>query len=319
MDGSPDPKATPAAPTPYRAGKALTDIIAPDRRREKMAAIVALSMIAGVALWVLGGRLIESVRAVGTTLPAPTVATMAGRIAPSLLRGPRTKVVMPPAARTIMHVWLQGCSDCMPAFKAMSEVQAGGGFGVDAPIVNVAYGEADESWARTFGVSDNLVFDPDGANVVKPLGISSFTTLVVETDGRVLHSDRPDRTGYVTRVRNAVLYGDANGEPAPLPPATVDPPPAGETLDAAAVQRVVAAHGADVKAACWERRATAAPRSASVTLTLTIGPDGRVAQVSSSGDDPSMASCIASRAKSWVFPAGGSSTTVSIPFQFVQQ
>ena len=55
---------------------------------------------------------------------------------------------MPPPQRSVVNVWLQGCSDCMPAFDAMAELQSEGGLNVGGPIINVAYGEADHEWAR---------------------------------------------------------------------------------------------------------------------------------------------------------------------------
>jgi hypothetical protein len=97
----------------------------------------------------------------------------------------------------------------------MSRFQKEGGSSFDAPVINVAYGEADVTWAQGYGVSKNLVFDPGGAAVVRPLGIGSFTTLVVDPDGAILHRDRPDRPGYAERMRNAVLTGDPKTPPQP--------------------------------------------------------------------------------------------------------
>jgi hypothetical protein len=48
--------------TPYRDGKALAEIIPPDRRRVKTLALVLGSMVLGVALWGLGGMVLAPPR-----------------------------------------------------------------------------------------------------------------------------------------------------------------------------------------------------------------------------------------------------------------
>jgi hypothetical protein len=106
--------------------------------------------------------------------------------------------------RVVVHIWLQGCADCMPAFDALAALRRGGTFELSAPVVNVAYGEAPLAWATAHGVEQRLVFDPGGSRVVGPLGISSFTTIVLDARGDVLLIDRPDRSGYAERVTQAL-------------------------------------------------------------------------------------------------------------------
>lgn len=198
MDGPTEPR------VPYREGKPLTEIIPPDRRRRKTGALVVSSMIAGVALWVVGGFVVERLRAGGPRSGASTPGYIAGSVRPVVLHGPDHDVALPPKTLAVVNVWLQGCADCMPAFDAMRQLEDEGGLGVDVPVYNVAYGEADPTWAMRYGVHTNLVFDPGGASVVRPLGIGTFTTLVIDSQGTILHRDRPDRPGYRARVRAAV-------------------------------------------------------------------------------------------------------------------
>ena len=222
---------------------------------------------------------------------------------------------MPPAQRSIVHVWLQGCSDCMPAFNAMAQIYSDGSLNVGAPIVNVAYGEADETWAGRYGVATNLVFDPGGANVVKPLGIGTFTTLVIDPDGTVLLRDRPDRPGYVARVRAALEAGWTRSPQEPFPG-----PPAQTELDTQAVQRVIASHQAGLRRTCWERLdRTDDPATANVSVALTVGPDGHVSSATASGDNPLVAKCIERQISAWTFPPPPHDTTLNIPFKFVRQ
>ena len=111
----------PTPPTPYRDGKALADIIPPDRRRERAIALVGTSMVVGVALWLLGGWAYAALMgsADGSIQVAvQTPGYVAGLMPRATLRGPGGVFVMPPPRRSVVNVWLQGCSDCMPAFDA---------------------------------------------------------------------------------------------------------------------------------------------------------------------------------------------------------
>jgi hypothetical protein len=199
-------------PSPYREGKPLAEIIPRDRRRLKTFALVLSSMIAGVSLWNVGGLVVEGRRADSEARSTrSTPGYLAGRMPSAVLHGPEHDVVMPPGTLSIVHVWLQGCQDCMPAFEAMRRLEDEGGLGVDVPIYNVAYGEADSTWAMRYGVRTNLAYDVGGASVVRPLGIGTFTTLVVDKGGAILLRDRPDRPGYRARIRAAVHAEDPRG------------------------------------------------------------------------------------------------------------
>jgi len=317
VDGPPDTQ-VPTFPSPrrrgvpYREGKALTELIPPDRRRLKTALLVGCSMIAGAALWVVGGSVASLLRAPGPAAAEATPGYIAGRIGPTVLHGPDHDVELPPRSLAIVHVWLQGCQDCMPAFEAMRRLEDEGGLGVDVPIVNVAYGEADPTWAMRYGVRANLVYDPGGASVLRPLGIGTFTTLVIDHHGTVLHRDRPDRPGYRARIRAAVHDEDPRGEPTSVP------------LDAASIARVAAAHRPEVKHACWDPIGSDAPRGrkASVTVLATVGINGVVEEASSTGSDPKLAKCVEDQLRGWRFPSrdpGDGAVRVTLPFEFMRE
>jgi hypothetical protein len=323
--GAPAPKTleSPAPKTtPYREGKPLADIIPPDRRRVKMLALVGSSMVAGAMLWVLGGWALDALRL--PTAPAVVVGQtpgyVAGRLPRATLRGPAGNITLPLDQRAIVHVWLQGCSDCMPAFNAMAQMYSDGALELGAPIVNVAYGEADPTWADRYGVGTNLVFDPGGAKVVTPLGIGTFTTLVVDPDGTVLLRDRPDRPGYAARVRRALASPKSPPLPVTPPPPSTDAPPGPTELDAQAVQRVISSHQAGLRRTCWERAdRTDQPTTANVTVAVNVGTNGRVTNATATGDDPLVAKCIERQVRTWTFPAPPNETTLNIPFKFVRQ
>ena len=92
----------------------------------------------------------------------------------------------------------------------------------------------------------------------------------------------------------------------------------GQCISEGQVQQVIGLHSVGLRRACWER-STAAKMTANVTVSLTIGADGSAQGVSASGDEPSVANCIANDVKNWHFPAMGCSQRTAIPFHFVRQ
>jgi hypothetical protein len=135
------------------------------------------------------------------------------------------------------------------------------------------------------------------------------------------------------QIAKATL-GDADNPPIPVsqqstteqPPSTVIPtstfdypPPAAGPLTSAEVERVVASHRRMVKQTCWDGRETKTT-TAKVTLNLIVGASGTVVSSSASGDDPLVASCVESQARTWQFPAHGErSSTIQVPFIFQRQ
>jgi hypothetical protein len=197
------PAAAEAPPPPgdsaYRAAPSRDFRIAPDRRP----LIAALIFAAGATLGGLAlhfGTEALSRRAAPAAHTGASASGLRGRvIAHATLSGPGGEITLPTGRPVVVNVWLQGCADCMPAFEAARAVRARGGLrGVE--VVNVAYGRADPEWAERYGVDEHLVFDEGGAAVVQPLGIGTFTTLVLDGAGTVRFVDRPDRAGYEERV-----------------------------------------------------------------------------------------------------------------------
>ncbi|HEY3815638.1 MAG TPA: GYF domain-containing protein [Polyangiaceae bacterium] len=92
----------------------------------------------------------------------------------------------------------------------------------------------------------------------------------------------------------------------------------GQCISEGQVQQVIGLHSVGLRRACWER-STASKTTANVTVSLTIGADGSAQGVSASGDEASVASCIASDVRNWRFPAMGCSQRTAIPFHFVRQ
>lgn len=111
-------------------------------------------------------------------------------------------VGLPLRGPVVAHVWLENCADCMSAFAAFKEMRDRNEL-AGLPQVNVAYGTSTPEFAARYRVNENLVVDRDGSQAVKPFGIGSFTTLVLDKRGNVIHRDRPDHAGYVERVKEA--------------------------------------------------------------------------------------------------------------------
>ncbi|WP_437726492.1 GYF domain-containing protein [Sorangium sp. So ce861] len=92
------------------------------------------------------------------------------------------------------------------------------------------------------------------------------------------------------------------------------------------ISGVVEANRPSVRRHCWQPALDARDRNASTTArvsaSVVIGASGAVQSVSAGGsekDYPGLASCIASRIKSWRFPPSSGSTPVTIPFVFAAQ
>jgi hypothetical protein len=117
--------------------------------------------------------------------------------------------------------------------------------------------------------------------------------------------------------------GLANAPPAVSAPAQPNP---GGQLTQGEIAGVVTANQPMVKRRCWqpalEARPMDGPTNVRVMASLVIDASGSVESVNATGgekDFPGLSACIASRIRSWKFPASGSSTPVRVPFLFAAQ
>jgi hypothetical protein len=92
----------------------------------------------------------------------------------------------------------------------------------------------------------------------------------------------------------------------------------GQCLSSGQVQQVYGIHATGIRRACWDRNPTTRPAT-NVSVSLTVGPDGNAQDVTTSGDEPSVAKCIENEVRGWRFPSMGCSQKVNIPFHFVRQ
>lgn len=195
---------------PFEPTKGVVFLASPPPSANGFAAVAALL----VALLVFGGAAYAVVRSalpVGVrTLPAPPrpsgpapapAPAPEGTFPRGHLEGPGGSVTFPLGKPAIVNVWLQGCGDCMPAFETWRGMK---GTRHRVPVVNVAYGSGTLDWAESYGVGENLVNDPGGAGVVRPLGIGTFTTYVLEADGRIRWTGHPAQPGFADQLAAAV-------------------------------------------------------------------------------------------------------------------
>jgi hypothetical protein len=164
-----------------------------------------MGLAVGVAIAFVGAVLFLRARDRAEALQPEVVVTPVIAVGADALPAPppgQVQVGLPLRGPVVAHVWLENCADCMTAFSAFREVrEANALYGV--PQVNVAYGHSTPEFAARYRVDENLIVDVDGAQVVKPFGIGSFTTLVLDKSGAIIHRDRPDHAGYVERVKEA--------------------------------------------------------------------------------------------------------------------
>jgi thiol-disulfide isomerase/thioredoxin len=296
--------------SPYRQDKPLADLIPPDRRRAKAAALVIASMIVGACLFALASWGLPLLGTTTAPPPPPPVPIVTGtaHLGDAVLDGPDGRRSIAPGRLAVVHVWLQGCADCMPAFEALRDLEARGGFELDVPEINISYGRSDPAWATRYGVRENLLWDVGGTAVVRPLGISTFTTLVVDATGLILARDRPDQPGYAERVRSILRAHGATVAPSPTPT------PAAATLTQVDVETVVARHTAAVRA-CWDRFAPEAT-STKIDLRLVVDTSGTPTKIEASGDAPRVGDCVRREVATWRFPRPLEATALAIPFAF---
>ena len=150
-----------------------------------------VALVIGALVATLGAAVAKRADDVG---PAPVVESVPVPAAPRV----SSELVGP----VVAHVWLENCADCMSAFAAHARLQESNAL-AGVPQVNVAYGASTPEFRAQYRVDANLIEDGDGSKVVNRYGISSFTTLVIDANGALLLRDRPDRPGYVERVREA--------------------------------------------------------------------------------------------------------------------
>jgi hypothetical protein len=101
---------------------------------------------------------------------------------------------------------------------------------------------------------------------------------------------------------------------------------ASQPLDSGQIQSTVQRYTPSVRRSCWQPALDArdpnAPTSARVTMSITVGPDGKVRSASAGAEPkgyPGLAGCIAQRVRMWNFPPSNGTTTVQVPFVFAAQ
>lgn len=96
-----------------------------------------------------------------------------------------------------------------------------------------------------------------------------------------------------------------------------------ERLSEQQIQETVARYREQVQRLCWQpaqdARDSAAPSSARVSTSITIGASGSVLDVKAGGDPlgyPRLSECLATQVRAWRFPAARNATTANVPFVF---
>jgi predicted Zn finger-like uncharacterized protein len=107
-----------------------------------------------------------------------------------------------------------------------------------------------------------------------------------------------------------IAPGEDPGGEAPAAP--------GQCLSGGQVQQVIGLHQVAIRRTCWERNPTTKP-TVSVSVAMTVGPDGSAQNVSATGDELSVAKCIENDVRGWHFPAMGCAQKTGFSFKFVKQ
>lgn len=111
------------------------------------------------------------------------------------------RLQLPSGEPMVVNVFLERCADCMPAFRSWRDNRER--LDLSIPVVNVAYARATPSWLKQYKLDDNVWIDR-GQVAVNPHGIRTFTTLVIDAEGRIMLRILPTQKNYVQRVNDAV-------------------------------------------------------------------------------------------------------------------
>jgi predicted Zn finger-like uncharacterized protein len=156
--------------------------------------------------------------------------------------------------------------------------------------------------------------EPTSSGSIAPAGPAAHGA-VVASGGAPHATAAPAAPG-----RSLDLHSLAGGNVAPSDdPGNGDAPAvAGQCISGGQVQQVIGLHQLAIRRTCWERNPTAKP-TVNVSVALTVGPDGSAQNVSTSGDELSVAKCIENDVRGWHFPAMGCSQKTGFSFKFVRQ
>jgi hypothetical protein len=128
---------------------------------------------------------------------------------------------------------------------------------------------------------------------------------------------------------SVVQAGAADGGPATAPSPGADAgsgsgagggaapastPDAGPAFDFALVEQIVKQHKDAVRVACWDR-SKSTEKAYVGTMSLRVGPTGKVVTVEIEGTDRPASQCIEKQVKGWTFPPPNGTATIKVPIR----
>jgi predicted Zn finger-like uncharacterized protein len=104
---------------------------------------------------------------------------------------------------------------------------------------------------------------------------------------------------------------------APTGPAPTGP--SGSSLSQGQLETVVKMHKPGVTRTCWTNIGGGGASSASEMVHMVIDGTGHVSSTHAEGTNAQVGTCMEREMRNWIFPASGASTSVDLPFKFVNQ
>jgi hypothetical protein len=242
----------------------------------------------------------------------PSIAPLAPAFAPSLAPAPAAPAKKGIPLFAIAGIAFAGCFGIAVAIMVFMPKQAA----TPAQVVIMPAPTAPAATTAAAPASTDSASPPASASAdTAPAG--SAPVKVASNGG---HGATPATSAtHKSGADLSGLLGTTSGGGPNVGPGSGPGTSSGGGLDTAAVQNVVAMRKRGVTKKCWEVGNSDQKSSANVTVTVTVAPNGSVSDASATGDDPTIANCVAREVKGWTFPAPGSTTTVNIPFHFVRQ
>jgi hypothetical protein len=106
---------------------------------------------------------------------------------------------------------------------------------------------------------------------------------------------------------------------APTGPAAPTGGGGGGGLSSSQLEGVVRMHKAAVTRTCWTGIGGGGSSSASEMMHIVIDGSGHVTSVHADGSNSQVGGCLEREIKGWIFPPAGGSSTVDVPFKFMNQ
>jgi predicted Zn finger-like uncharacterized protein len=315
----PAPSMRPGAPAPQRPSPPRP---ASEPPRQGAAAAAARSNVVPITSRLATAERLEDA-------PSPTSERLS--IAPDPFTAGAAAGAIPPAAP-------------VPAFAAPTSAQQPvivqmprqpNYVGIGMILAMVAFGGV-AAWALFFkapppqAATPTIVTQYLPAPTAAPTAVATQDPNAAPSDSAAAAASAKARTGAVAVAPKASAstgavdlkslgLGGANPLAGLAPTGPAPTGPSGSSLSQGQLETVVKMHKPGVTRTCWTNIGGGGSSSASEMVHMVIDGTGHVTSAHAEGSNAQVGTCMEREMRNWIFPASGASTSVDLPFKFVNQ